>query len=160
MKDRSSVIAFGFVGVQLLLLAAIFLLPGGNDWVAPSWLFTYAGAMQIVGAILLGAGMLALGRSLTALPLPTARSELKTNGIYRFVRHPIYSGLIALTAGGAIRSSSLEIAAATISLIVWLAIKARWEEARLRERYPEYEAYAAATPGFIPFFLRADRLRP
>ncbi len=36
----------------------------------------------------------ALGRGLTAAPLPNSHAELRTGGLYRFVRHPIYSGLL------------------------------------------------------------------
>ena len=36
-----------------------------------------------------------------------------------------------------------------------------WEEARLAERYPEYRAYAAATPRFVPWPARtAGKMDP
>ena len=37
-----------------------------------------------------------------------------------------------------------------IALVVWLAIKARWEERHLRARYAGYASYASRTPRFIP----------
>jgi hypothetical protein len=65
-------------------------------------------------------------------------------------------GVIALAIGSAIPSGSVAIAAATLALIAWLEIKARWEERRLVDTYPAYAAYAARTPRFIP----SPRRRP
>lgn len=50
-----------------------------------------------------------------------------------------------------------------VVLVVGLAVlfmaKARWEEARLRERYPGYADYARRTPRFVPGWpFGADRV--
>ncbi len=50
--------------------------------------------LMTVGVLQLGKAALDLGHSLTPMPKPTDQSTLKTNGIYRFVRHPIYGGLM------------------------------------------------------------------
>jgi protein-S-isoprenylcysteine O-methyltransferase Ste14 len=63
--------------------------------------------------------------------------------------YPIYGGVMALAIGSAIPSRSVSIAAAASALVVWLAIKARWEERPLRERDSGYCAYAFRTPRFI-----------
>ncbi len=76
--------------------------------------------------------------------------ELRSTGLYRYVRHPIYTGVMALAVGSAIPSGSLAIATTTLALVAWLVLKARWEERRLEIRYPAYAAYAARTPRFIP----------
>jgi protein-S-isoprenylcysteine O-methyltransferase Ste14 len=34
--------------------------------------------------------------------------------------------------------------------VVFFDRKARWEEAQLRERYPDYAEYASRTPRFVP----------
>ncbi len=144
-------VAYGLVGVQLALLALIFLLPGRDDWHTPGWLFTAAGGLQLVGLIVLLVALANLGRSLTPLPTPVENGELREGGMYRFVRHPIYAAIMALTAGGAIRSQSVPVAIATVALAAWLSVKARWEERRLSARYPGYAAYALRTPRFVPF---------
>ncbi len=157
MKDRRTLTAYGLLGVQLLLLAGVFLLPGGDDWTVPRWLTQVAGGLEVLGLLVLGIGLVGLGGSLTPLPIPVAKGRLKVGGIYRFVRHPIYSGLTVLAAGSAIGSASIAVAGAALALVAWLAIKARWEEARLREHYADYAAYAERTPAFIPFLKRAHR---
>jgi protein-S-isoprenylcysteine O-methyltransferase Ste14 len=149
---RDTVIAWTFLIVQVALLAAILLLPGGDAWEVPLWLGRSAVAVEAIGLVVLLVGLINLGRSLTPLPTPVAHGKLRTDGLYRFVRHPIYSGVIALTVGSAVRSGSRAVAVATVGLAVWFAVKARWEERKLRERYPEYAAYAAGTPAFVPFW--------
>jgi protein-S-isoprenylcysteine O-methyltransferase Ste14 len=112
--------------------------------------------LQVAGLVVLIIGLLNLGRSATALPTPVQGGELRSSGLYRYVRHPIYTGVMALAVGSAIPSGSVVIAVATLALVTWLAIKARWEERRLGARYPGYAAYAAQTPRFIP----SPRRRP
>jgi protein-S-isoprenylcysteine O-methyltransferase Ste14 len=148
--DRDRVVAWALLGVQLGLLAAIFLLPPGDAWTTPSWLTMGSRALEILGLVALGIGLLNLGRSATPLPTPVQGGELRSTGLYRYVRHPIYGGVMALAVGSAIRSGSVAIAVAALALVGWLAIKARWEERRLSARYPDYAAYAARTPRFLP----------
>jgi protein-S-isoprenylcysteine O-methyltransferase Ste14 len=151
-NPRDTLIAWVFVIVQFGLLVAILLLPSGDAWTAPTWLATVARWLQWIGAAVLVVGLVNLGRSLTPLPSPIAHGELRTGGLYRLVRHPIYSGIMALVIGTAIRSGSVAVAVATGALIAWFALKARWEESRLRLRYVGYADYAARVPRFVPFW--------
>jgi protein-S-isoprenylcysteine O-methyltransferase Ste14 len=149
---RDTIVAWAFVIVQLVLLVLIVLLPSGDLWTVPAWLDLVARVLEWVGAAVLVVGLVNLGRSLTPLPSPVPHGELRTGGLFRLVRHPIYSGIMALTIGVAIRSGSLGVVAATAVLVGWFMLKARWEEARLAVRYPGYSAYAARTPRFVPFW--------
>ncbi len=148
--DHDRVVAWVLLIVQLGLLAAIFLLPPGGAWTAPAWLETVARVLELAGIVVVGVGLLHLGRSATPLPTPVQDGELRSTGLYRYVRHPIYSGVMAIAVGSAIPSGSSAIATAALALVAWLAIKARWEERRLEARYPGYTAYASRTPRFIP----------
>ena len=147
---RDRVVAWVFVLVQLVLLGAVFLLPAGDAWTPPGWLTAGARVLSLLGLVVLGLGLINLGRSATPLPTPARDAALRTNGLYRYVRHPVYSGVMALAIGSAIGSGSIAVASAAAALVVWLNIKARWEESRLHARYPAYAAYAAGTPRFIP----------
>lgn len=149
---RDTALAWVFVLVQFGLLFAILVLPAGDAWVVPGWLDRVAGALELVGMAVLVLGIVNLGRSLTPLPTPIDHAVLKTGGLYRVVRHPIYSGIIALVVGASIRSGSFLVVACTVALIAWFVLKARWEEDHLRRRYPDYDAYAARTPRFVPFW--------
>jgi protein-S-isoprenylcysteine O-methyltransferase Ste14 len=149
---RDTAIAWMFVAVQFGLLLAIVMLPPGEAWVVPGWLDTIAFGLEVVGAGVLVVAGVNLGRSLTPLPTPVPHGELRVGGLYRFVRHPIYAGIIALTVGVAVRSSSGAVAAATLALIGGFMVKARWEEQHLKRRYPAYADYASCTPRFVPFW--------
>jgi len=155
---QETAIAWSFVLVQFALLAAIFLLPSGDDWVLPAWLAVAARGTGLAGMAMLILGVLGLGRSLTALPTPVPHGELRTGGLYRLVRHPIYTGVLALAYGAAMPSGNAAVLAAAIALTGWFAVKARWEEQQLRRRYPAYGAYARRTPRFVPGWpFGADR---
>ena len=147
---RQRLIAVGVVAVQGVLLVAFFLSPRREDWPLPGWLDAAGSAAVAVGAIVLGLAAVNLGRSLTALPTPAARATLQTGGLYRFVRHPIYTGLLALVFGGVVTSRSVVRLALAAALLALLTRKAMWEEAMLRERYPGYDEYARRTPRFVP----------
>ena len=155
-NPRDTAIAWGFVTVQFVLLAVILLAPAGSAWTAPPGLATVATWLEWVGIAVLVVGLVNLGRSLTPLPSPVPHGELRTGGLYRLVRHPIYSGIIALTVGAAVRSGSMIVATATVALTGWFSFKARWEEARLRATYPGYAAYERRTPRFVPFWPTRD----
>lgn len=151
-NPRDTAVAWVFVTVQFALLVLIVVLPTGDAWTNPTWLAHAATALQWLGGAVLVVGLFNLGRSLTPLPSPVPHGELRTGGLYRLVRHPIYSGILALTIGVAIRSTSWGVVAATVGLTGWFMAKARWEERRLAARYPDYGAYAARTPRFVPFW--------
>ena len=144
--------AWIFVLVQFGLLVAILLLPPGDAWPVPGWLDLVARALQWIGVAILLVGIVNLGRSLTPLPSPVPHGELRTGGLYGVVRHPIYTGVMALALGTALRLANPWSMAAALALVVWFHAKARWEERRLADRYPDYAAYAARTPRFVPFW--------
>lgn len=89
------------------------------------------------------------------------RGELVTTGVYRYLRHPQYLGLVLVTAGWLVHWPTLP------GLVMWPVLtlayvrQARWEEAEMSRRYgPAYEAYLQATPGWLPRWIRAARPRP
>jgi protein-S-isoprenylcysteine O-methyltransferase Ste14 len=102
------------------------------------------------GQVVLVLAAINLGRSLTALPTPAPRGTLRTRGLYRFVRHPIYSGLLALVFADTVMSRSAVRLVLAVALLALLSRKAAWEEQMLRRRYPDYAEYARRTPRFVP----------
>lgn len=139
-----------FVVAQVVLFIALALLPRADHWPVPGWLSAIGYFLMAVGAVLVIVAGLRLGPSLTPTPMPTASGQLATTGLYRFSRHPIYSGVLAIVAGIVIGSGSIVVATVGLLAVAFFTIKARWEEARLREHYPGYNAYAATTGRFLP----------
>jgi len=147
---NSKVIGWTFVAIQAVLIVALVVLPSRDDWPTPSVVNVVGTALLLAGFVIMAVAALSLGRSLTPTPVPVAHGELTTSGLYQFVRHPIYTAVLAIVVSLTIRSGSwisLGVAAVTV---IFFNSKARWEEDRLSEAYPDYDAYAARTPRFIP----------
>jgi protein-S-isoprenylcysteine O-methyltransferase Ste14 len=142
--------AWAFVGVQFALIVGIVLLPVGDAWLLPTWADIAARGAQLLGVAVLLVAMLNLGTSLNALPLPSPGAQLKTGGLFSVVRHPIYSGLLLLAWATVARGGSWAQAACAAGLTALFAAKARYEETKLRARYPEYAHYASRVPRFVP----------
>ena len=142
--------AWSLVAIQFAFLALLILLPGGFLYPVGSTL-TVASMVLVGGGILLG--MIAgarLGGSLTPSPIPRASGQLATSGVYRLVRHPIYSALLLIGLGLAIRGASLWHGLVLAGLIVLLQLKARAEEAMLLKKFQGYASYAARVGRFFP----------
>jgi len=144
-------VAWTFVAAQFALLGTIVLVPGGSAWPLPGWASTVALLTVWAALALMVVAGLGLGRGLTAAPLPNAHAQLRTGGLYHYVRHPIYTGLLTFAVAEAVRSRSLVVAGCALALVVLIRFKAAWEERRLAERFAGYPAYAARTPRFVPF---------
>jgi protein-S-isoprenylcysteine O-methyltransferase Ste14 len=73
-------------------------------------------------------------------------------GPYRFVRHPIYTGIIVACYATAIaKGTTIALAGASIMLLGWY-LKARLEEQFLRAELGAnaYDAYASRVPMLLP----------
>ena len=107
----------------------------------------------MIGAVLLGSGIAELRRAkaFTAVPHPLPEGTLVEHGPYRFVRHPIYGGLILGALGLAVITPWAGTFAAVALLAVVLDLKRRREELWLADQYPGYATYRARTRALIPF---------
>lgn len=146
----------GWVAGQGVLLVAVAALglPGLSALPPESvagWATAVLGLAVMAGGLLIGSRALRdLGASLTAMPHPSEDAQFVDSGIYRLIRHPMYAALITTSLGWVLVTTSVPAAVATAALAVWLDLKSRREEAWLRGRYPEYEAYRRRTHRFIP----------
>jgi len=110
------------------LLAVVVLLVG----------IVQTGALEFVGIEqLIGAG-------------EKAPVKLVTNGLYRYVRHPLYSaGMVFIWLAPLMTVNLLTI---NIAASLYLIIGAVFEERKLQRQYGQaYADYKAVTPMFIPF---------
>jgi protein-S-isoprenylcysteine O-methyltransferase Ste14 len=116
-------------------------------------LISFLGLAVMAGGIaILIASFIRLGKSLTANPVPKDEGELVVSGLYSFVRHPIYLGLLLLGFGVVLDAGYWPQILIFLMLYIQLHIKANFEEYLLRQKYPGYAAYAAKTPRFFPRF--------
>jgi protein-S-isoprenylcysteine O-methyltransferase Ste14 len=149
-RSATTVIGWLWVVGQLVVFAVVFLPPPGEDWQNPPWLSLSATVIFGLGLVLVAVAALGLGRGLTPTPVPRHGGQLVTGGLYRFVRHPIYTGVLLIILASTVRSQSfLQLLVAVLALL-FFDRKAAWEERALAERYDGYPAYAAGTAKFFP----------
>jgi protein-S-isoprenylcysteine O-methyltransferase Ste14 len=76
--------------------------------------------------------------------------ELITSGPYRYVRHPIYSGMLVALIGTAI-GVNYWLGVSTLLIGYFFVIAMQSEEEFLRVQFPDaYSTYAATTPRLFP----------
>jgi methanethiol S-methyltransferase len=83
-------------------------------------------------------------------PVETVQGHLVTAGLYRHVRHPLYTaGLVFIWL---MPLMTVNVLAINIALTVYVVIGAYFEERKLRREFgQEYADYATITPMFIPY---------
>jgi protein-S-isoprenylcysteine O-methyltransferase Ste14 len=100
--------------------------------------------LSIAGLVLVAAGWIRIHRA----------SGLVTEGIYRYMRHPQYTGMFLFTFGWIVHWPSVA------TLMLWPVLMAAYgwlslrEERQAREEFgAPYADYAARTKRFVPFLI-------
>ena len=141
------------VFLQFALLIALAIFPDSTQ--VQSWA-TITGIFLIgIGVIVMFMGFRGLGKSLTANPVPNQDGKLVTTGIYSRLRHPIYTGLLAITLGLVVSSGAWGQILLWLALAMLLTYKLRWEEVMLSAKYKDYAEYKARVPALIPGLKRS-----
>ena len=139
------------VTVQFALLAAIFFLPNGTpSAMTPEWVLGLGSFIVWPGLGIVLISIFKLGQSLTASPIPRENAKLKTDGLYKWIRHPIYTGLMLTTLGIALEAGSVSKLFFVAALMFLFDYKAKFEETLLLKRFPEYRSYMSTTGRFVP----------
>lgn len=145
----------GWVGLQLLLIGGLVAagVRGRGDIEGATLLIAVVlGTILVgIGAWLIFSGIRQLNRSLSAMPKPVEKGELIEEGVYGYVRHPIYLGLMFVGYGWSVAMDSLAALIVAVVFTLFLDLKSRREEAWLRDQYPEYRVYASHTKRFVPY---------
>jgi protein-S-isoprenylcysteine O-methyltransferase Ste14 len=145
--------------VQLVLMASIVVVawrasppPIGPDPLAV--VVRAVGYVALVAGIavtLVGSHLLRRARAFSPLPRPVDSGVLVDDRPYRFIRHPIYAGLVVAGVGTALVRESTDVAVLTLALALVLDLKRRREEVWLLDRFPAYAAYRERTKPLVPF---------
>lgn len=153
--DRTYRLFFNFVGV-ITLLPILFLvvwLPNQPLYSVPVFWRPFMLAGQVAAVLILTAalnktdaldfaGLRQLGKKAEAPPLIV-------DGVYRWMRHPLYTGSMLFL--WLIPEVSVDFFALNIAFTLYFIIGAIFEERKL-ERYfgKAYQEYKARTPMFVP----------
>jgi protein-S-isoprenylcysteine O-methyltransferase Ste14 len=107
---------------------------------------------ELSGLFICLAGLAGLNwHSFSVFPEPKPKGKLVTNGIYGFIRHPMYAGILILTTTLVIQYESYPRIFALLALALVFVLKILKEEEFLATRFPEFEEYRKKTDRLIPF---------
>lgn len=147
----------GYVLIQGILIGLILFGPQGF-LLLPQSLVAWLPYLQVLGAGICILGLLLsfiaalrLGKNLTPLPCPKDDSQLIQLGLYRFVRHPIYSGVLLVGFGWLLIYPYALILLYLAALIIFFEFKIKLEERWLLEKFPTYAEYCKKVKKLIPW---------
>ncbi len=108
-------------------------------------------AVGLAGAVLLTWSAVLLGRFLMHEAAVREDHSLIGNGPYRFVRHPVYAGYLALLLGSGVASLNIFLWLLWPVSLLGILIQAGSEEQLLGERFgQDYECYVRRTGRLVP----------
>jgi protein-S-isoprenylcysteine O-methyltransferase Ste14 len=148
----------------VFVIAGAYLVFGKE--VAPPWLRIHLFQTTLftdgLGVALTAAGIgfavwarLYLGSNWSGTVTVKVGHELVRTGPYRWVRHPIYTGLIVALLGTALQRAQVRGLIALVLLYVGFKLKSRIEERAMIDTFgTEYDQYSRTTGAIIP------KLRP
>jgi protein-S-isoprenylcysteine O-methyltransferase Ste14 len=114
-------------------------------------------ALTTIGVLFAIWARLYLGRNWSGTVTVKVGHELVRSGPYRWVRHPIYSGLLIALTGTAIELGQTRGMFSIVLVYIGFRLKVRIEEQFMTEVFgAEYDEYRRATGALIP---RAKRER-
>jgi protein-S-isoprenylcysteine O-methyltransferase Ste14 len=145
----------GYVLVQFLLFFALYraCAIAGPRLFALSLPVTILAVFLGAAAALIGlAAFAAIGSSFRIRPEPRPGASLVDRGIYRRIRHPMYTAVVLLSTTLFLLKGTLLAGVVAAAVIAFHFLKAHREETLLLGRYPGYAEYRARTWGIIPGF--------
>jgi protein-S-isoprenylcysteine O-methyltransferase Ste14 len=151
---RQSRRSLAIYGLLLMLSFALLagVLPPGDTRLMRERPELAGLALVVTGAALAVWSRLVLARNWSGAIELKVNHELVERGPYRFVRHPIYTGLLLMFLGTAlVRGTAQALAGlALFSALHWWKLRA--EDSLLARRFPDaFAAYKARTKALVPF---------
>jgi protein-S-isoprenylcysteine O-methyltransferase Ste14 len=135
------VLQFALIGVLLV-----------TSWPPAAEALLPAALLMLLASAVIGLAALAANRpgNFNIRPEPKPRGQLVTWGVYRRIRHPMYSAVLLAMLAAVLADPRPWRVAAWLALLGVLLAKLRREERYLTARHPEYAAYCKRTRRLIP----------
>ncbi len=154
--DRTYRLVFNFLGVVTLLpvLYLVVWLPNEPFYSVPSFWRPFILAGQVAAVLILAAALNQTDAldfaGLRQLDGKAQAPLLIVDGVYRWIRHPLYTGSMLFL--WLIQVVSLNFFALNVAITVYFIVGAMFEERKL-ERYfgKAYREYKVRTPMFLPW---------
>ena len=148
------------VPAMVIALTAAMLTVGfliHPAWIAwsqfplPDWVRLLGGPLGWACVVWILWMFMHLGPNVTNTAQTRSEHRLVTSGPYRLVRHPLYTGGLALGVSYTLLMASWVMAGLTVATCCVLAIRTRQEEANLIARFgDDYRSYRERTGKYVP----------
>jgi protein-S-isoprenylcysteine O-methyltransferase Ste14 len=144
----------------VLTFAAFYAMFGGNvpEGLLRTMVFPASPLVEMLGVAITAAGLafavwarFYLGANWSGRVTVKVGHELIRTGPYRWVRHPIYSGMILAMLGTALNRRLAQGLFAVVLLYIGFKMKSRIEERAMRSVFgTEYDEYSRGTGAIFP----------
>ena len=137
------------VGLQFALIGALLL----TSWPPENGAPLLAALALLLAAAVVGIAALLANRpgNFNIRPELKPAARLVTSGIYRWIRHPMYSAVLLAMLATVLTDPRLWRIAVWLALLAVLLAKARREERYLLQRFAQYAQYRARTWRLLPW---------
>ena len=109
--------------------------------------------LQVAGVLVVVWARLTFGMRSFHVGSTATQGGLVTIGPYRFVRHPIYAGVLVILAGVLVGHHDIATLIPVACVALALVVRIVAEERAVLLTYPEYASYAQRTKRIIPWVL-------
>lgn len=144
---------------ELLWLQPVGILILLTGFAQMAWLLRYRG----IRSVLLST-FVTFRKLVKRIPLDEVlerKEPLVIEGPYKYVRHPLYLGVVVMVLGWAVFSDSTFVLVSTVVLFLWFRLLlGPFEEKELKAIFgPDYEQYSRRVPSMVPFTKLGSRRR-
>jgi protein-S-isoprenylcysteine O-methyltransferase Ste14 len=154
-KGSWPLINHGWKLVRVAAVVAAFITPPVAEGAPRDALFLFSLALMIAGALLRQHCLKMLGDHFTYDVRVSEKSEIIKRGIYKWVRHPSYTGGMLFNLGlGLALTNWNSIAFIVIGMVVMYVYRVHVEEQALLQIHSgSYREYMRHTKRFVPFLF-------
>lgn len=148
-KSKRSVTVHSMILLNIIYFSIIYLKLGVFDFNNP--IFIIIGTILVVaGTVLNISARLGLKENWANEIKIYKEHTLITSGIYKFVRHPLYSSVILMMFGGSLAYRNWLSIVPVVLILIPFYYQSKQEEIFLREEFTEYKDYQKNTGMFFP----------
>ncbi len=140
-----------FISIQMLLFVA-YLLPITIEFLFVNLVVKYLFlGLAVLGFLVIILAIVQLDKNLTPFPSPKQKGSLINTGLYKFIRHPIYTGIIVCTISFGFYNQNIWRIGIGVFLWILFYFKSIYEEKMLSIKFSKYADYKLDTGRFFPF---------
>jgi protein-S-isoprenylcysteine O-methyltransferase Ste14 len=139
-----------FVGIQFSLFLFYCLRLNIKPLNIPEPIRIIGLTLSLFGLVIVILPIISMGKNISPFPEPVKNATLIIKGIYRYIRHPMYSGILVGLFGYSLYSENILRLMIVSLLTVLFIFKTVYEEQALATKFSGYDAYKKKTGRFFP----------